>query len=304
MPAAVRDNFHYEEYLDTSDEWIYRRTGIKTRRIWKDAPEDACAVLGAGAGQMALDNAQIDPAGIDTVLCATFTPDNFFPSTAADIGYRLGLKNPFALDVSAACSGFVYALTLAAALVESGQSSGVLIVGSEIISRSLDFSDRGTCILFGDGAGAVVVVPDSTGRGVLASYNYTDASAKDVLKLPAWDKRQILSMEGKPVYRQAVNLMPRMVEEALKKTAYTANDIDLLIPHQANQRIITKVGEKLNIPPQKVVTNVSAYGNTSSATIPIALYEAWNDNRIKEDSLVAFTALGGGITAGASIVKM
>ncbi|MGM0443499.1 MAG: beta-ketoacyl-ACP synthase III [Fibrobacterota bacterium] len=304
LPETVRDNNYFAGYLDTSDEWISRRTGIKERRIWEDAPADACAQLGAQAGAEAIKNAQISPARIDTVLCATFTPDNFFPSTAAAIGHRLNLHSPFAMDISAACSGFIYGLTTAASLVESGQSSGVLLIGSEIISRSLDFNDRGTCILFGDGAGAVVVLPDTEGRGVLASYNYTDGSLGEVLKLPAWDKSQILTMEGKPVYRQAINLMPRMVQEALQKTPYTTDDIDLLIPHQANQRIIVKVGEKLGIPPERVVSNVARYGNTSSATIPIALAEAWAEGRVSKDSLIAFTALGGGVTAGASIVRM
>lgn len=303
LPETVRTNAYYEEYLDTTDEWIVRRTGIRERRIWENAPADACAELGARAGNHALHRADVSPESVDTVICATFTPDNFFPSTAAGICAKMGITNAFAMDISAACSGFVYGMTLAASLIESGQSSRVLLVGSEIISRSLDFSDRGTCILFGDGAGAVLLEPSTSEAGVLASYNYTDPSLGDVLKLPSWDSQQILEMDGKPVYKQAVHLMPQMIRSALEKTSYTPDDLDLLIPHQANQRIITKVGEKLGLDPQRVVSNVARYGNTSSATIPIALYEAWEESRVFPGALVGFTALGGGVTAGATIIR-
>lgn len=303
VPENVRDNAYYEARLDTSDEWISQRTGIKTRRIWEDAPDDACAELGAQAARNALERAGVEAADVDTVICATFTPDSFFPATAVAISQKLGMKGSFAFDLSAACSGFVFGLTVADSLLRSGQSKKVLLVGSEIISRSLDFTDRNTCLLFGDGAGAVLLEATEGDAGVLSCSNYTDGAFDEDLALPAWDKQQFLSMNGKVIYKQAVQLMPSEVQNALAKTEYTVEDLDLLIPHQANIRIIEKVGARLGIDPEKVIVNVDKYGNTSSATIPIALYEAWEAGRIKEGSLVAFTALGGGLTAGAAVVR-
>lgn len=303
LPENVRDNAYYEARLDTSDEWISQRTGIKTRRIWENAPADACAELGAQAAQNALERAGIDASGVDTIICATFTPDSFFPATAVGIAEKLGLKGTFAFDLSAACSGFVFGLTVADSLIRSGQSKRVLLVGSEIISRSLDFTDRNTCLLFGDGAGAVVIEAAEGDRGVLACSSYTNGAFDEDLALPAWDKQQYLTMNGKIIYKQAVQLMPSEVQNVLTKTGMSVDDLDLLIPHQANIRIIEKVGSRLGIDPEKVIVNVDKYGNTSSATIPLALFDAWEAGRIKEGTVVAFTALGGGLTAGAAIVR-
>ncbi len=303
LPETVRDNYYYEERLETSDEWIQQRTGIATRRIWENAPEDACAQLGAQASRQALERAGADAASVDTVICATFTPDNFFPSTAVGIAEKLGIKGSFAFDLSAACSGFAFGLTIADSLIRSGQSKRVLLIGSEVISRSLDFDDRNTCILFGDGAGAVLIEASEGDAGVVSCSNYTDGRFAEELALPAWDKQQFLSMNGQAIYKQAVSLMPKQVEVAMAKAGLTIEDIDILVPHQANIRIIQKVGQRLGIDPAKVYINVQKYGNTSSATIPIALFEAWEDGLIKPGTTAAITALGGGITAGAAIIQ-
>lgn len=303
MPENVRDNFYYENYLDTSDEWITQRTGIKTRRIWENPPADATAQLGAEASRRALEKAGLTADDIDTVICATFTPDALMPSTAVDIAHKIGAKGTFAFDMAAACSGFVFGLTMADSLIKSGQSKRVLLVGSEMISRSLDWDDRGTCLLFGDGAGAAILEASEGDAGVIASVNYTDGTAGEALRLPVWDDKNYLTMSGQVVYRHAVKLMPDQVEKALAKANMSIDDVDLLVPHQANMRIIEKVGARLGIAPEKVMVNVDKYGNTSSATIPIALEEAMEAGRINEGSVVALTALGGGITAGAAIIR-
>jgi len=303
LPDTVRDNFYFEKYLDTSDEWITQRTGIKTRHIWENPPVDACAQLGALASERALVKAGLTSSDIDTVICATFTPDQLMPSTAADIANKIGVKGAFAFDISAACSGFVFGLTVANSLLVSGQSKRVLLVGAEMISRSVDWNDRGTCLLFGDGAGAAVLELSDSESGILSCENYVDGSLGEALRLPIWEEQNYLSMNGKTVYRHAVTLMPEQVRKAMVKASITIEDVDLLIPHQANARIIEKVGEELGIDPEKVIVNVDKYGNTSSATIPIALEEAWNAGRIKENTVVAITALGGGITAGAAIIR-
>lgn len=303
LPSNIRGNDYYENYLDTSDEWIVQRTGIKTRHIWEDAPADACATLGAQAGESALHKAKVNPEDVDTIICATFSPDSFFPATAVSIAEKLGIRGAFAFDISAACAGFVYGLTVADSLIKSGQSKRVLLIGSEIISRTLDWNDRGTCLLFGDGAGAMLLEASTDGSGVLSCENYTNGKYGEALDLPAWGENRYLQMNGREVFKQAVKLMPLQVTKALDKIDMKTSDIDLLVPHQANIRIIEKVGEKLDLPIEKVMINVEKYGNTSSATIPIAIEEAQNSGRIKDGDIVAITALGGGVTAGATIIK-
>jgi len=302
-PDTIKDNNYYAGYLDTNDEWITQRTGIKERRIWDNAPADAASELGFLASEKALKKAGFDAESIDAVICATFTPDNFFPSTAALIAKKLGIKGAFAFDVSAACAGFTFGLSVADGLMKSGQAKRILLVGSEVISRSLDFNDRNTCILFGDAAGAVVLEAQDGEKGVLSCVNYTDPSGAEFLALPAWDKKNILSMEGTKIYKYACRLMPEMVEKALEKIGMSVADIDLLIPHQANIRIIESVGERLGLTAEKVVINLQKFGNTSSATIPLALEEAWSGGRIKDGDLIAMTSLGGGITASGIIVR-
>lgn len=303
LPETVRENSFFEQYLETSDEWITQRTGISRRRIWVDAPADATSELGAQAALRALEKAAIAPDDVDTIICATFTPDNFFPSTAALIAKKLGIKKTFSFDISAACAGFTYGLSVADALIRSGQSKRVLLVGSEVISRTLNWEDRNTCILFGDGAGAVLLEAHEGEQGILATVNHTDADLSEILSLSAWGENRHIMMDGRTVFKHAVRLMPAKVEEALGMVGLSVKDIDLLIPHQANIRIIESVGERLGLPKEKVVINIQNYGNTSSATIPLALEEAWSDGRIKEGSIVAMTALGGGVTAGAVIIR-
>ncbi len=304
VPEKILTNSDLEKTLDTSDEWIVKRTGIRTRYIMpEDLPEPA-ADLGAEAVKKALDKANLSSSDIDTIICATFTPDNFFPSTACGISNRVGCPNVFAFDLSAACSGFLYGVTVAKALISTKQSKTVVVVGSEIISKSLDWGDRGTCILFGDGAGAVVLQEtDVPGKGILATDVFCDSSLGDILKLPAWDGKQKMSMNGNEVFKQAVRLMTESTEKSLKVCSMTNEDVDLLIPHQANIRIINSVAKKLNIPENRVVSNVDKYGNTSSASIPLALDEVWDNGKIQDGTVVAFAALGGGITVGSAVVR-
>lgn len=304
LPENIRDNSYYEKYLDTSDEWITQRTGIKTRRVWENPPVDANAQLGAQAALNALQKAGLSASDIDGIICATFTPDQLMPSTAASIANKLGVCGTFAFDLAAACSGFVFGLGVANALLVAGQCKRILLIGSEVITRTVDWTDRGTAPLFGDGAGAVVLELSNDDSGILSVETYVDGSLGDILFLNIRDEENNhLQMNGKTVYRHAVKLMPDQVNKALAKANLTIDDVDVLIPHQANARIIEKVGESLGIDPSKVIINVDKYGNTSAATIPLALEEAWNAGRITPGTTVAMTALGGGITAGAAIIR-
>jgi 3-oxoacyl-[acyl-carrier-protein] synthase-3 len=261
-------------------------------------------VLGGKAAARALEQAQLGPSDIDGIICATFTPDYFFPSTACLIGKYLGIKEAFAFDVSAACAGFVYGLSIANAMIVSGQYTRVLVVGSEVISKTVDWRDRSTAILFGDAAGAVVVAPSpDEHRGILATYLGSDGSLSDILTMPAWGDVRYMTMKGSEVFKHAVRMMGEAVVKALAQCGLDRSAIDLLIPHQANVRIIKSLAEHFGIPMEKVVVNLEEYGNTSSASVPLALEEAWNAGRIKEGTLVAFTSLGGGVVYGSAIVR-
>jgi 3-oxoacyl-[acyl-carrier-protein] synthase-3 len=304
VPDKVFTNFDFEKFLDTSDEWIVQRTGIRTRHISPEHAPDPAADLGSRAVKVALDRAGVAASEVDCLVCATFTPDNFFPSTACGISNRVGCANAFAFDLSAACSGFIYGITVANSLIVSGQCKTVIVVGAEVISKALDWTDRSTCILFGDGAGAVVMQgSDDDDAGMLLSIVKTDSTLGDILKLPAWDGRQKMTMNGNEVYKQAVRQMADTTQLCLDRCGLTIEQLDLLIPHQANIRIMTVVAKHLNCPLEKVISNVDEYGNTSSASIPLALEKAWTCGRIKTGTLVAFTALGGGITYGSALVR-
>jgi 3-oxoacyl-[acyl-carrier-protein] synthase-3 len=304
VPDKILTNNDLEQFLDTSDEWIVQRTGIRQRRISPENTPEQAADLGSRAVTQALARANVDPAAVECVICATFTPDNFFPSTACGISNRVGCPNACAFDISAACAGFVYGITMANALISSGQYATVVVVGSEIVSRVLDWTDRSTCILFGDGAGAVVLQgTEEHDRGILASILKTDSSLGHILKLPSFDGRQKMSMQGNEVFKQAVRLMADTTLSCLAKCSLAAENIDVLIPHQANIRIMTSVAKAMHVPVEKVIMNVHTYGNTSSASIPLALDEAWNDGRITDGTLVALTALGGGLTYGSTVVR-
>ncbi len=290
--------------VDTSDEWIVTRTGIRERRIVPPGSSITACEMGVQASRIALKRAAVDPVDVDAVLCATFTPDCFFPSTACRMQHELGCTRAFAFDLSAACSGFVYGLAMADACIKSGQCTTVLVVGTEYISRTLDWSDRATCILFGDAAGAAVVrATDEPDRGVLSVCLGSDGSLGDILTLPAFGERRVMSMKGSEVYKNAVRMMGDKALEACRKAGVGLDQVDVLVPHQANVRIIQGLAERLGLPMSKVISNLERYGNTSSASIPLAIDEAWQEGRIGPGTLAVITALGGGVTQGAAVIR-
>ncbi|HEX2957529.1 MAG TPA: beta-ketoacyl-ACP synthase III [Chitinispirillaceae bacterium] len=304
VPDNIMYNKEFETFLDTTDEWIASRTGIKKRHIAPRETDLKASELGAVAIKRALEKAGLGPQDVDGIICATFTPDNFFPSTACKIQALTGCTKAFAYDISAACAGFVYALTTANSLIVSGAADNIVVVGSEVISKTLDWKDRTTCILFGDGAGAVVLRgTNDESKGVLATHLQSDGNLGDILVLPSRGADTTMKMKGNEVFKHAVRMMSEVSQKVLESIGYSVNDIDLLIPHQANIRIIQAVADRLNVPFEKVVANVERYGNTSSASIPLALEDAWNGGRVNSGSRVLFTALGGGVTAGSVMVR-
>ena len=304
VPETIVTNKDLEKILDTTDEWIVNMTGIKSRHLIPADQHVPASVLGAKAAEVALKRAGIDPTEIDGIVCATFTPDSFFPSTACRIQALLGCTNAFAFDVSAACAGFVYALTVANGLILSGKNKNILVIGAEVISKALDWTDRTTSILFGDGAGAVVLQGTSEeDRGILATHLQSDGTLGDILMFPAWGEKRNMRMKGNEVFKHAVRMMSDASNKVLASAGFSLDEIDLMVPHQANIRIINALADHLKFPKEKIVTNLERYGNTSSASIPLALDEAWQNGLIKENTKVLFTALGGGITAGSVIVN-
>jgi 3-oxoacyl-[acyl-carrier-protein] synthase III len=304
VPSNMLTNKDLEKIVNTSDEWIRARTGIRQRYIYGKDEKAYAFELGAKAARRALSMADMDPDIIDGIVCATFTPDYFFPATACKIQHSLGCKHAFGFDVSAACSGFLYGLTIADAMIRSGQCQTMLVVGTEIISKTLDWTDRGTCILFGDGAGAAVLQATSdTRRGIVSSYMQSDGSLADILSLPAWGEGRFMKMNGGEVYKHAVRVMGDAALKCLDKAGLSLEHVDLLIPHQANIRIIRAMAAHLNISMDKIVCNVDRYANTGSASIPLALEEAWSNGRIKDETLVVFTSLGGGLAAGSVVAR-
>jgi 3-oxoacyl-[acyl-carrier-protein] synthase-3 len=298
-------NSRFESFLDTSDEWITARTGISERRVVNmpyAAPGDMTAAeMGCRAARVALERAGVPAGEVYGIIVATFTPDNFFPSTACRMQADLGCTGAFAFDISAACAGFVYALTVASNMIAAGQAETILVVGTEVISKVLDWGDRGTCILFGDGAGVAVLRADAGGSGVISSHLMSDGTMGDLLYLPSWGEERFLRMKGNEVFRQAVRMMGEASRKAVELARMSINDIDLFVPHQANIRIIQAVAENLGLPAEKVVANIHKYGNTSSASIPIALEEAWSDGRIHQGSRILLVGIGGGFTVGSAV---
>jgi 3-oxoacyl-[acyl-carrier-protein] synthase-3 len=304
VPDSIVTNQEFAKYLDTSDEWISSRTGIKKRHLF---PRGTCAFaweLGGTAAQRAMQRAGVEPSEVDAIICATFTPDYFFPSTACKMQAFLKCDNAFAFDISAACAGFVYGLATANSMIMSGQCSTVVLVGAEIISKTLNWEDRTTCILFGDAAGAVVIkATEKPGRGVLSTYLISDGTLGDILKIPAWGERRVMEMNGNEVYKHAVRMMQEGTLKALQRAQIGLESVDLIIPHQANNRITKALAQHLGIPFEKVVSNIESYGNTSSASIPLALEEVWDRGRIGDGTTVVFTSLGGGIASGSAVVR-
>lgn len=304
VPPTKVTNKDLEKILNTSDDWIQTRTGIRQRYIFDKNEQAHAFELGAKAASRALAMAEIGAEEIEGIICATFTPDFFFPATACKIQHVLGCKNAFGFDISAACSGFVYALTVADALIRSGKYKTMLVVGTEIASKTLDWTDRGTCILFGDGAGAVVLKASSDPeRGILSTYLQSDGSLADILYLPAWGDKRFMKMSGGDVYKHAVRMMGEAAMRCLDLAGLSLDQVDLLIPHQANIRIIKAMAAHLNLSMDKVVCNVDRYANTGSASIPLALEEAWENGRIKEGTVAVFTSLGGGLAAGGLAIR-
>ncbi|MBV9756132.1 MAG: ketoacyl-ACP synthase III [Alphaproteobacteria bacterium] len=310
LPELVLTNDELASRLDTSDEWIRERTGIRQRHV-AGARETAC-YMGAAAARAALRQAGAGPEDVDAIVLATSTPDQAFPATAARVQAALGVERGFAFDVAAACAGFVYALAMADSLIRGGQAHGVLVIGSEVYSRILDWTDRATCVLFGDGAGAVYLRAgqggSDAGRGILSTHLHADGRFGDILYVDGAvgqpDRSGWLRMNGREVFRHAVNRLAEVVDEALAANGLARGQVDWLVPHQANLRIIDAMGRKLGLPPERVVATVDRHANTSAASIPLALAEAVGDGRIHAGDLVLMEALGGGLTWGSALVRM
>ncbi|ESX09336.1 3-oxoacyl-ACP synthase [Mesorhizobium sp. L103C119B0] len=310
LPRRIMKNADFEGMVETSDEWIAQRTGIRQRHIAAD--DETTASLGEAAARAALDNAGLSPADIDLIVLATSTPNNTFPATAVEIQNRLGMHHGFAFDLQAVCSGFVYAVTTADLYIRGGLAKRVLVIGAETFSRILDWSDRSTCVLFGDGAGALVLEADEgTGgiadRGVLAMSLRSDGAHKDKLFVDGGPSTTgtvgHLRMEGREVFKHAVGMITDVIEATFSQAGITADDLDWFVPHQANKRIIDASAKKLGIAEQKVVVTVDLHGNTSAASVPLALSVAVADGRIKKGDLVLLEAMGGGFTWGAVLVR-
>ena len=309
LPERVVTNHELAEKLATSDEWIRQRTGIGERRI--AASGELTSDLAVAAARRALQRAGIGGDKLDLLVLATATPDHTFPSTASKVQAQLGMNRGAAFDVQAVCSGFIFALAVADNALRLGQAQTALVVGAETFSRILDWTDRGTCVLFGDGAGAIVLkaVPenDGSGRGVLSTHLHSDGRQHDILYVDGGPSTTgqagHLRMEGREVFRQAVQHLTEVVDEALAANGMTGADIDWLVPHQANSRIIDAIERKLALPAGKTVLTIERHANTSAASIPLALDEAVADGRIRPGHLVLMEALGGGLTWGASLVR-
>ncbi len=315
LPDKIIANSDLEKTLDTSDEWIRSRTGIEERRI--ASADESASTMAVRAAREALSDAQVEADAVDMIIVCTSTPDIVFPATACFVQKELAAKRAVAFDISAVCSGFVFGLSIAEQFVKRGQFANVLIIGSEVNSRIIDWSDRNTCILFGDGAGAAVLQrSEKSGPvGVLSSHIYSDGSKAGMLTVPggigksrishtAIDEKQFfLKMDGKSVFKNAVKRMIEVADEALEFNGMKPDDIGLLIPHQANIRIIESVADKLGLAMEKVFINIQKYGNTSAASIPIALHEARKSGRTRPGELTLLTVLGAGLTWGAVAIK-
>jgi 3-oxoacyl-[acyl-carrier-protein] synthase-3 len=310
LPQRVLTNDELSKMVDTNDAWIRERTGIEERHI--AAEGELTSDMGIAAARQALVRAGIDPLDIDLVVCATSTPDRTFPATAVRIQSGLGISKGAAFDVQAVCSGFVYALTIADNFLRTGQFKRAVVVGAETFSRILDWSDRGTCVLFGDGAGAIVLeaqvqLGSRDDRGILSTTIRSDGRFEELLYVdggPGSTKTTgYLRMNGREVFRHAVQKISGVIEETLVETGYAADEIDLYVPHQANKRILDGIAKRLAISPDKIVYTLSKHGNTSAASIPLALNVAFEDRRLSERKLVLMEAMGGGLTWGAVLAR-
>ena len=305
LPARRVSNAELAETVDTSDEWIVERTGIRARYIAGEG--ETTATLAADAARNALDAAGLDAASIDLIVLATATPDQTFPSSATKVQAMLGINDCVAFDVAAVCSGFLYALSVAESMIRAGSANTALVIGSETFSRILDWEDRGTCVLFGDGAGAVVLGGVEDGRGVLAARLHADGRHNQLLYVDGGPSTTgtvgKVRMEGPAVFKHAVTNLASVLTETLDAAGLTAADVDWVVPHQANARILDATARKLGLDPAKVVVTVDQHANTSAASVPLALDVAVRDGRIKPGDLVVLEAMGGGFTWGAAAIR-
>lgn len=312
LPKKILRNRDLEKMVDTSDEWITTRTGIKQRHIC--AKNEAASDLAIKASKRALEDARLNPNDLDLIIVATITPDTPFPSVASILQNALSAKTAICFDVSAACAGFVYALTIAQQFIARGSCRNALVVGTEVLSRITDWKDRNTCVLFGDGAGAVVLAEARSG-GILSTYLGCDGSKADLLMLPGGGSRNpatratvdnglhYIKMQGNELFKMAVTIMADAAQQALKIAGLECKDIDIVIPHQANVRIIMAMAKKLHLPPEKIYLNIAKYGNMSSASTATALCEAVKEGRIKKGDIVLVVSFGAGLVWGACVIK-
>jgi 3-oxoacyl-[acyl-carrier-protein] synthase III len=312
-PEGILTNADLAKIVETSDDWITTRTGIKQRR--KAAPDEYTSLFAARAARQAIERARLDPADIDLLLCATVTPDQILPSTGCIVQAELGAHNAAAMDIVAACSGFLYGVSLADSMIRTGQVRHAVVVGAEILTQYVDYTDRQTCVLFGDGAGAAVLGPRDNNRGILASKIKSDGRYEEQLFSPGGGTRKkpspetlaagdhFFKMRGNELFKVAVRSMAEISREVLERAGVKSDDINLFIPHQANQRITEAVADRLNVDMSKVYSNIAVHGNTSSASIPIALDECVEAGRIKEGDLVLMSSFGGGATWGAVLMR-
>jgi len=312
-PKKIITNNDLTRLVDTSDEWIIERTGIKERRIAEK--DQTTSDLAYEAGKRALKAAGIGALDLDLILVATMTPDTILPSMGCVLQDKLGAKNAAAFDIAAACSGFIYGMSVADAFIKAGVYKNILLVGAEVLSRFTDWEDRATCILFGDGAGAVVIQRHTGKRGILSTHLHSDGSLGELLHVPAGGathppshdtirkRMHFIKMKGNETFKAAVRALEGVVQEALEHNKVKPEEIDFLVPHQANLRIIQAMAQRLNMPMEKVVLTLPKYGNTSAASIPMALDEAVRDGRIKENHLLLFEAFGGGLTWASALVR-
>jgi 3-oxoacyl-[acyl-carrier-protein] synthase-3 len=314
LPERILTNSDLEKMVDTTDEWIVSRTGIKERHL--ASPEQATSDLATEAARAALEMGCVDPADLDLIIVATLTPDHHFPSTAGFVQRNLGAAKAAAFDLEAACTGFIYALSVGDLFIKSGTYKKILVVGAEVLSKFLDWEDRDTCVLFGDGAGAVLLVPEDNGdRGVISTHLHSDGTMAELLYAPAGvsrmpitkeaidQKLNTVKMQGNEVFKMAVTRLSGVVDEVMEANGITEEDIDFLVPHQANLRIIQATARKLKLPMEKVVVTVDKHGNTSAASVPLALDVAVRADRIKRGDTVLLEAFGGGFTWGAALVR-
>lgn len=313
LPDKVITNFDLEKLVDTSDQWITERTGIKERR--QAAPDETTSVLCIRAAHKALQMAGLQPADLDMIICSTISPDMPLPSTAAFVQRGLGAHTVLSFDLAAACSGFLFATTVAEQFISTGKARHVLVVGAELLSRFLDYQDRATCVLFGDGVAAGIIGPANDSAGILATEMHTDGAYAEHLFIPAGGtakpascetvkaRQHYIKMRGNELFKVAVRSLEEVSRHVLEQAGLTADQLDLFIPHQANQRITDAVRDRLGVPPEKVFSNISRIGNTSSASIPLCLDECVRSGRVKKGDLILMSAFGAGVTWGSILMR-